>query len=294
MIEFIVEWLTVQLLELSEFLESNFDPVRDTADILVVALALYWMLLLIRGTRAVQIVIGIMALVAIRLLAEFMGLSTLSWIFDTFLAYAPLMIVVLFQADIRRALARVGRGFFPRLAQQQTSQAIEETVQATRTLADQGAGALIVLERETRLEDLIEVGAVLDAEVTKELLVALFQASSPLHDGAVILQDGRLTHAGCILPLTLRTDLPEGVGTRHRAAVGITEESDAVVVVVSEETRGVSVVHGGDMIRNLDGPRLRSVLSDLLTRPAGGRDPDNDLDDDLDGESRGADVVPMR
>ena len=146
MIEFIVEWLTIQLLELSEFLKANFDPVRDTADIAVVALALYWMLLLIRGTRAVQIVIGIMALVAIRLLAEFMGLSTLSWIFDTFLAYAPLMIVVLFQADIRRALARVGRGFFPRLAQQQTSQAIEETVQATRTLAEQGAGALIVLE----------------------------------------------------------------------------------------------------------------------------------------------------
>jgi len=216
----------------------------------------------------VQILVGLVALIAARLIGDLAGLMTLSWILDNFLGSFVLIIIVLFQGDIRRALARVGRGFFPTLSERQESQILEEVVRASQVLAQKRVGALIVLERETGLDDLIEAGAGVDAAVSKELLISIFLPYSPLHDGAVVIQEGRIAHAGCILPLTLRTDLPEGVGTRHRAAVGITEESDAVVIVVSEETATISVVHGGEMTRDLDAPRLRVVLTDLLSRSA--------------------------
>lgn len=266
MIEFVLAWIAEQIRELWTFLLSTYDPVRDTVDIALVFLGVYWLLLLIKGTRAIQILVGLMALIAARLISDLAGLMTLSWILDNFLASAVLIIIVLFQADIRRALARVGRGVFPRLSQRQESQILEEVVRACQTLAQKRVGALIVLERETGLEDLIEIGTNVDAAVSKELLASLFLPYSPLHDGAVVIQQGRVAHAGCILPLTLRTDLPEGVGTRHRAAVGITEESDAVVIVVSEETGTISVVRSGEMTRDLDAPRLRVVLTDLLAR----------------------------
>jgi len=265
-IEFVLAWIAEQIRELWTFLLTTYDPVRDTVDIALVFLGVYWLLLLIKGTRAIQILVGLMALIAARLISDLAGLMTLSWILDNFLASAVLIIIVLFQADIRRALARVGRGVFPRLSQRQESQILEEVVRACQTLAQKRVGALIVLERETGLEDLIEIGTNVDAAVSKELLASLFLPYSPLHDGAVVIQQGRVAHAGCILPLTLRTDLPEGVGTRHRAAVGITEESDAVVIVVSEETGTISVVRSGEMTRDLDAPRLRVVLTDLLAR----------------------------
>jgi uncharacterized protein (TIGR00159 family) len=176
-----------------------------------------------------------------------------------------LIIIVLFQHDIRRALARVGRGFFPAVSPQQESQMLEEVVRAAQILSQKRVGALIVLERETSLDDQIEAGSPIDATVSKELLTSLFLPYSPLHDGAVVIQHGRISQAGCILPLTLRSDLPEGVGTRHRAAVGITEETDALVIVVSEETATISVVLAGEMIRDLDAPRLRVVLTEVLS-----------------------------
>jgi uncharacterized protein (TIGR00159 family) len=265
-IEFLIDRFGEQLRELWAFLATTFDPVRDTLDIAVVFFGIYWLLLLIKGTRAIQILIGLVALIAARLLSDLTGLMTVSWILDNFLASAVLIIIVLFQADIRRALARVGRGVFPRLSARQESQILEEVVRAAQTLSQKRVGALIVLERETHLDDLIEVGSSVDSVVSQDLLTALFLPYSPLHDGAVVIQEGRIAHAGCILPLTLRTDLPEGVGTRHRAAVGLTEESDAVVVVVSEETSTISVVHGGELIRDLDAPKLRGALTDLLAR----------------------------
>jgi uncharacterized protein (TIGR00159 family) len=265
-IEFLIGRFGEQLGEVWAFLAGTFDPVRDTLDIAVVFFGIYWLLLLIKGTRAIQILIGLVALIAARLVSDLTGLMTVSWILDNFLASAVLIIIVLFQADIRRALARVGRGVFPRLSARQESQILEEVVRAAQTLSQKRVGALIVLERETHLDDLIEVGSGVDAVVSQELLTALFLPYSPLHDGAVVIQEGRIAHAGCILPLTLRTDLPDGVGTRHRAAVGLTEESDAVVVVVSEETSTISVVHGGELIRDLDAPKLRGVLTDLLAR----------------------------
>ncbi len=249
--------------ELWTIFEDNFDPIWDTIDILLVTLGIYWLLLLIRGTRAVQILVGLLVIFALSLLSELFDFSTLGLVLQNFVGSAVVIMVILFQQDIRRALARVG-GLFPNVSVLQESQIVEEVIRAAQILAQKRVGALIVLERDTGLDDQIEAGQRIDAVVSKELLTAIFLPYSPLHDGAVIIQDGRMTAVGCILPLTLRTDLPEGVGTRHRAAVGITEETDALVIVVSEETATISVMMAGEMIHGLDGPRLRVVLRDVL------------------------------
>ena len=183
MIEFLWQSLVDQWSQLVDFLTTSFDPFRDTLDILLVSLAIYWVLILIKGTRAVQIMVGVLALVAARLVGSLLQLSTLSWILDTFFFYGVIIIIVIFQADIRRALARVGRGFF-RGNTQQESQILEEVVRAAQTLAQKRVGALIALERDSSLEDLIEAGTPLDSVVSKELLTAIFLPYSPLHDGA--------------------------------------------------------------------------------------------------------------
>jgi diadenylate cyclase len=238
---------------------------RDLLEVVIVAYVFYRVLLLIQGTRAVQIVVGLIVLFALYLTSQLFQLVTLELVLGNFLQWGIIIIIVLFQQDIRRGLARVGRGFFPSVVAQQESQMLEELVRAAQTLAQRKVGALIVLERENHLGEQIETGCALDAAVSKDLLVSLFMPYSPLHDGAAVVEGGRIAYAGCILPLTLREDLPEGVGTRHRAAVGVTEETDAVVVVVSEETGTISVVLGGEMLQGLDAPRLRAVLRDILS-----------------------------
>lgn len=264
MIEFLYElWV-----EMVGYITTNFDPWRDTLDILLVALGVYWLLLLIRGTRAFQILGGVVMIISASLVSEIFQLVTLRRILEALTAPGLIIIVVLFQHDIRRALARVGRGFFPSVSSREETQMLEEIIRAAQALAQKRVGALIVLERETHLADQIEAGTELDATVSKDLLISLFIPYSPLHDGAVVIQNGRLAYAGCILPLTLNDNLPEGVGTRHRAAVGITEETDAVVIVVSEETASISVVVGGEMTSNLDGPKLRVQLRDVLSSAA--------------------------
>ena len=259
-----IEWLWELLGDLGEYYAANFDPVRDIVDIAIVGLAVYWLLMMLRGTRAIQILVGLVVLIAAAVFSEVFQLVTLRLILDYFIQWAPIIIIVLFQHDIRRALARVGRGFFPAVAAEQESQIVEEVVRAAQLLSQKRVGALIVLERETGLGDQIEAGTPVDAEVSKELLVSLFLPYSPLHDGAVVIQKARIAFAGAILPLTLKKELPEGVGTRHRAAVGITEETDAVVVVVSEETAGISFVMSGEIVQDLTAPRLREVLSEVL------------------------------
>ena len=244
---------------------------RDILDILIVAVGVYWLLLLIRGTRAVQVLVGLLVLIAVSVISRSLELGATGWILNNFSSSAVIFILVVFQQDIRRALARMGRGVFQGLSRRERTQILEEVVRAAQTLAQRRNGALIVLERETQLGDLVQSGVVIDAAVGDELLVAIFSPLSPLHDGATLIQDGRVAQAGCILPLTLRDDLPASDGTRHRAAVGITEESDAAVLVVSEETANVSVVFGGEIARDLDGPRLRGVLRDLLGAPPGAR-----------------------
>ncbi len=260
-----IERLWSLLLELQDYLGANFDPFRDTIDILLVTLGIYWLLLLIRGTRAVQILVGLIVLLSASVASNLFNLVALRLILDNFLGSAAIILVVLFQHDLRRALARVGRGFFPSVSAQEESQMVEEVVRAAQILAQRGVGALIVLERETNLDDQIEAGMPVDAKVSKELLTALFIPYSPLHDGAVLIQRGRIAYAGCVLPLTARLNLPEGLGTRHRAGVGITEETDALVVIVSEETSAISVMLGGEIMPGLDPPRLRVVLREILS-----------------------------
>ncbi|MBW2541043.1 MAG: TIGR00159 family protein [Deltaproteobacteria bacterium] len=260
-----IEYLWELWGELWEYLSANYDPLRDTIDILLVALGIYWLLLLMRGTRAVQILVGLIVLVVANVASDLFNLLTMSEILDKLTEPAVIIIVILFQHDIRRALARVGRGFFRSVSDQKESQMLEEVVRAAQGLAQRRVGALIVLERETGLEDQIEAGTALDSNVSKDLLISLFVPYSPLHDGAVVIQRGRISYAGCILPLTLSDRLPEGVGTRHRAAVGITEETDALVIVVSEETASISAVMGGEMVSDLDAARLRVVLRDAMS-----------------------------
>jgi uncharacterized protein (TIGR00159 family) len=271
----VIEYLWELWRELWEYLSANFDPLRDTVDIVLVALGIYWLLLLMRGTRAVQIMVGLIVLVVANVASDLFNLLTMSLILEKLSGPAVIIIVILFQHDIRRALARVGRGFFRSVSDQQESQMVEEVVRAAQGLAQRRVGALIVLERETGLEDQIEAGTALDSNVSKELLISLFVPYSPLHDGAVVIQRGRISYAGCILPLTLSDRLPEGVGTRHRAAVGITEETDAVVIVVSEETATISAVMGGEMVSDLDAARLRVVLRDAMSGARELRAPDD-------------------
>lgn len=259
-------WISELWSELADFFETTYDPVWDTVDIAFVLVAVYWVISLLRGTRAVQVAAGFLALIALRLVAELGQLTTTLWILDAFLGYGVFIIIVLFAPEIRRALARVGRGVFLGKAAEEELQHLEEVVRAAADMGERRTGALIVIERETRLEDLVEVGVALDATLTRELLTSIFQPSSPLHDGAVILQGGRVAYAGCILPLTLRMDLAQDLGTRHRAAVGLTEETDAVAVVVSEERGSFAVVVGGEIVRGLDAPRLREKLRESLTR----------------------------
>jgi len=260
-----IERIWALLREFWTYLGNNFDPIRDTVDILIVTFGIYWLLLLIRGTRAVQILVGLIVLIAASLAAEVFQLVTLRLVLEYFLSSAVLIFIVIFQNDIRRALAQVGRGFFRRGAAGEGSQVVEDIVRGAQALSEKHIGSLIVMERETALDDQLEAGTKIDAEVTKDLLISIFQNVSPLHDGAVLIQAGRIAAAGCILPLTLRDDLPEGVGTRHRAAVGITEETDALVIVVSEETGRISVVLGGRMLTDLTAPQLRNVMRTVLS-----------------------------
>lgn len=248
------------------FVRTNYDPVWDSIDIAIVVVAVYWVCALLRGTRAVQVVGGILALAGLRLLADAVQLTTTLWILDTFLGYGVFIIIVLFAPEIRRALARVGRGVFFGRAGQADFFHLEEIVRAAQQMGERRIGALIVIERENRLEELVEIGVAIDATLSEELLNSIFQPSSPLHDGGVIVHRGRVTYAGCILPLTLRSDLPPELGTRHRAALGLTEETDAVVVVVSEERGSFSLASAGELTMELDPPRLRERLRDVLAR----------------------------
>lgn len=256
-------WRTLQ--DTWTHLAASYDPLRDTLDILLVTVGVYWLLRLIRGTRAVQILVGLLLLIAMSAIAQLFQLTTLIWIFDHFLSSAVLIVIVLFQHDIRRMLARVGRGVSRSAVRRQETQILEEVARAAQTLAQKRVGGLIVLERDTNLDDQVEGGLALDAAVSKELLVSLFLPYSPLHDGAVLIQSGRIARAGCILPLSERQDLPQGLGTRHRAALGLGEETDAVVVVVSEETSEISVVAAGELRRAVDPARLRGTLREALS-----------------------------
>jgi uncharacterized protein (TIGR00159 family) len=244
---------------------KNFRWFLDLLDILLVAFIIYRIILLIKGTRAVQMLVGLAVLLIIYVASQIGGLYTLNWILDNFLSSIILVIVVLFQHDIRRALIHVGRNpFFADLSLPEETRVIDEICKACVALSHKNLGALIVIERETGINDFIEVGTELDAKPSSDLILAIFHHASPIHDGAVIIQRGRITRAGCLLPLTQNPDIDPRFGTRHRAAIGLTELVDAVVIVVSEETGKVSVVVGGKITRELEVATLKKVLKRLL------------------------------
>lgn len=234
--------------------------IADVADILIVAVLVYVTINLIRGTRAVQMLVGLAVLAGVYALAQSFELYTLSWILRAFLGSFFLLVVVLFQDDIRRALTRVGRARLFGGDRGARSLVIDEVTRAATELAGKKIGALIVLERDVGLSPFLESGIPVDAEVSWELLYSIFHPQSPMHDGAAIVRNGRLAAAGCFLPLTHDPTVSRSLGSRHRAAIGISEESDAAVVVVSEEQGRISLVHEGEILRNCDAETLRTGL----------------------------------
>ncbi len=217
---------------------------QDFIDILVVAFVIHQLISIIRGTRSVQMVVGLGILTIGYFLASVLDLATFKWIMQTFLSSILLIIIIVFQQDIRRALTQVGKSPFHK-GKDVADKELEEIIRTLFYLAKRRIGALVVIERETNLGDFIESGFNLDAKLTKELLISIFMPVSPLHDGAVLIIGGRIQHAGCILPLTQNPYINKRYGTRHRAAIGLTEETDAVVLVVSEETQEISIVQHG-------------------------------------------------
>ncbi len=255
MTEVLYAWLTDRWDAFSE----NFDMIWDSLDIVVVAWIVYWLLMRIKGTRAAQMALGLLIIMLIWRLSELLELATLGFLLDRFLSSGLLILIVIFQADIRRALTRVGGGLFAS-GRSQGVHSIEEIVRASQALGQRRVGALVVIEREVQIDEFVEEGPRVDAELSRDLLIAIFLPYSPLHDGAVVVRQDRIAMAGSILPLATRSEIPSTMGTRHRAAVGITEETDALVVVVSEETGRVSLVSAGEISEDLDGPQLRQAL----------------------------------
>lgn len=237
----------------------------------MVSILIYELLMLIRGTRAVQMALGGAMILGLFYLSGWSHLETVNFLIRNFVGYVVFAVIVLFQADIRRALAHLGRApFFRYFAKAESAEeSIEELIVASGLLAAKRIGAIIAIERQVGLRNYIEGGIPLDAVLTYDLLVSIFQPSSPLHDGAVIVQTDCIAAAACFLPLTVNPKLSKALGSRHRAAIGLTEENDAVAIVVSEETGIVSVVVDGQIERGLDADALRLRLQSLVLQRRG-------------------------
>lgn len=258
-------------------IESILDQITPNAllDIAIVSLLLYWLFSLIRGTRAVRLVIGVTVLFAVYAAAQALQLRLLIQILQTGAVVGLFALVVVFQPELRRALERIGRvGSFAWLlspAEQRAADRVsDEVARAADRLQRHGHGALMVLERETGLEEIAETGVMLHADLSADLLVTVFSPRTPLHDGAVIIRGETILAAGGLLPLAETTIHTERFGTRHRAALGITEQTDAIVVVVSEENGQISLVERARIVRNLNEAQLARAIRTLLSPPGGG------------------------
>ncbi|MEW6003061.1 MAG: diadenylate cyclase CdaA [Nitrospirota bacterium] len=239
---------------------------QDLIDIILMSIILYRLLLIIKGTRAAQMLIGLGVLLFASLISRYLELYTVEWLIQSFWAQIVIAIIILFQPEIRRALAQMGETpFFQTLTSAEELKSLDEIVKATIALANKKIGALIVIERETSLKDFVEIGTSLDARVSKELLMSIFHPTSPIHDGAVVIKGNRVIAAGCFLPISLGPEISRSLGTRHRAGLGLTEETDAVAVIVSEETGIISMAVNGKLETHLDMGMLRDALTDLFT-----------------------------
>ncbi len=250
------------------FSSLSFGVVATTViDVALVYYLIYRLLLTIRGTRAAQMVVGIVLVGAAFFVAERIELSTVSWLLDNFISYFIILIIVVFQADIRRALGKLGQSMMPWGRKQETSHIVDEVVAAVAQLARARMGAIVVFERDAALEEFVDDATRVDGVLTRQLLVALFVPvrDNELHDGAVVIgKNHRIDLARALLPLSKATDLGPEFGTRHRAALGITEDTDAVVVVVSEERGEISLCFKGSIARDLEPVILRRALVGLF------------------------------
>ena len=233
-------------------------------EIIVLATVFYYVFLFLHGTRGAQVLVGLAVLFVLLIGTTYLlNLTELNWLLRRVSVYLSIALLVIFQPEIRRALAELGKQpVFSVSADQRT--VIDHIVQAVNLLAEHKVGALIAIEREIGTRDIQETGTKIDAPLVPELLASIFFPHTPMHDGGVIIRDNRIFYAGCLFPLSQRVELHKSLGTRHRAAIGMSEETDAVIIVVSEETGTVSVCYRGRLSRGLDGERLKRFLSALL------------------------------
>jgi diadenylate cyclase len=236
----------------------------DVIDLILVWFVVYRILLLTKKTGAVQILSGLGILAILYLSSIWMQLITFNWLLEKFFSNLFLIVVILFQGEIRRALAQIGSNpFFSGVSRVQETHLIEELAQGAVQLAQKGYGALIVIEREIGLDYFIEIGTEVDSALSAEILNSIFLPTSPLHDGAIIIRNGRVHAAGCFLPLTKNPIVDKNLGTRHRAAIGLTEETDAFVLVVSEENHAVGMVQAGQLTPDVDHATIRKTLYEI-------------------------------
>lgn len=237
-------------------------------DILVVWYVIYKFIMMIRGTKAVQLLKGIILIMLVHLVSNFLGLSTLQWLMDRAITWGFLALIIIFQPELRRALEQLGRGrLFSRSSandDEEQTKMVEAIIKATEYMAKRRIGALISIERETGMGDYIETGIILNARVSSELLINIFIPNTPLHDGAVIIQKNHVAAAACYLPLSESPFISKELGTRHRAALGISEVTDSITVVVSEETGVVSITKNGELHRDLTPEQFRELLTKEL------------------------------
>jgi diadenylate cyclase len=237
-------------------------------DILLVWYVIYKLMMVIRGTKAVQLLKGIFVILLVRLVSDFLGLKTLSWMMQNAITWGFLAIIIIFQPELRRALEQLGRGkFFSRSTgpeDEEQEKAVDAILKATDYMAKRRIGALMSIERETGMSDYIETGISLNAKISSELLINIFIPNTPLHDGAVIIQKNNVSAAACYLPLSESPFISKELGTRHRAALGISEVTDSITVVVSEETGGISLTKNGELHRDLNADSFKELLSNEL------------------------------
>ena len=243
----------------------HFNLTIDILDIIIVAFLFYRLFLLVKGTRAIQMFIGLFLLIILSFVVQWLNLNALNWILSSLKTVWVIAFVILFQPELRRALTQLGQnriiGYFIKVEESGT---VSEIVKACHQLIQKKIGAIIVLEQDVGIRNYIETGTPIDAKVTSELLVTIFTPPSPLHDGAVIIEKNRVVAAGCILPLSQNPRLAKSLGTRHLAGLGLSEESDAVVIIVSEETASISLATHGKLKRKLDINTLRNDLIGII------------------------------
>lgn len=263
-----LDWLSTIFYALEPYLKFP-DVIKHILDIACVALLLYQLLLLVRKTRAEQVLKGVAFILGITLVARVLRFNTMLWVLENTLQFGVIAIAIVFQPELRKALEQIGRGkfitnrFLVFEDETQITQFIEEVAAAIINMSKSKTGALVLIERETGVNDIIETGVKIEATLSRELLENIFVPQTPLHDGAVVIRAGRIEAAGCFLPLTENSSLSKQLGTRHRAALGISENCDAIVFVVSEETGVISMAKDGRLMRYLDVDAVKNILKDI-------------------------------